>query len=403
KPDGKLHPVLNHASGLLIAGSAQGPAKTVTIKRAALAKRQAKDGVAIGAALGTPGAPDSVPAPADLVDEPWQLCTKAGAPPESVLIVGSARSSGRPLSAPTTGAGAEALFVTDQAQNQYLVYDGHRFMFRNHIAKRMAAFGWTGRQPFAVDTAWINAIPAGPDVEALRLERAGARSQLLDKPIGQLYKAPGPGGTMQWAVALDDGVQYISEFQGRLLESDPSVNAGPTITLDTEGFGDLPVSKAERSPDGQDLFPATVPSLVEVTRSACVTIPDATTAVTAVHVDPALPANVTAAGAVGTVARSVPGTVRVPEADYVSVPFGRGVLAESAASATAPPGSGTISLIVGGMRYPIATADDVRRLGLGTVSPRRMPAGLVALLPTGPVLGAETALNPGTRPTLPPA
>ncbi|HEX8345882.1 MAG TPA: type VII secretion protein EccB, partial [Actinoplanes sp.] len=57
--DGRLHPVLNFTSGLLIAGAPR--ARKVDVPRRALAE------VPLGAPMGIPGAPTSLPGPADLV------------------------------------------------------------------------------------------------------------------------------------------------------------------------------------------------------------------------------------------------------------------------------------------------------------------------------------------------
>ncbi len=390
KPDGKLHPVLNYASGLLIAGSAQGPAKTVTIHRANLAKRQHDDGVQVGAAMGIPDAPNALPAPADLIKEPWHLCTRssAGADPKSLVIVGSALASGHSLVTPPVGATGEALLVEDPSGNEYLIFGGHRFLIRERPVVH-AAFGWGGREPYRVAAAWINAVPAGPDVEAPHLEDHGTHSDVLGKPVGQLYQVTG-GTTMQWAVARRDGFQYISEVQAKLLAVDP---INPTVVLTTAALVKLPQAKTTGSDlNGQDLLPRTVPTLVTPARSACVTITDATTEVTAVRVDPGLPSNVAAALAPG----SANAGVGTPAADYVSVPLGRGVLVEAAAAPGAPIGSGTISVVAGGLRYPIATPDTAARLGYQETTSRRMPAALVALLPEGPALNVDAAVKPAS-------
>src|SRR5690606_9707233 len=65
--DGRLYPVANHTSALLIIGSAS--AKTVHVPRASLAD------VPRGTPLGIPDAPDPLPAAERLVGAPWTLCS----------------------------------------------------------------------------------------------------------------------------------------------------------------------------------------------------------------------------------------------------------------------------------------------------------------------------------------
>ena len=67
----------------------------------------------------------------------------------------------------------------------------------------------------------------------------------------------------------------------------------------------------------------------------------------------------------------------------------------AAASPSAPAGSGTVSVVTDtGRRYPVASRDLLGRLGYGGVSPRQVPAQLIALLPQGPSLDAARARQP---------
>jgi hypothetical protein len=123
-------------------------------------------------------------------------------------------------------------------------------------------------------------------------------------------------------------------------------------------------------------LPANVPALLGSAVSVCLTD-------SRVLVDPVVPDGTVPAGRTG--------------ADRVLVPRGGGALVEAAASPTAPPGSGTVSLVTdAGVRYPLASADLLGPLGYGGVAPVRVPAGLVALLPDGPALDpVAAARGPG--------
>jgi type VII secretion protein EccB len=86
--DGRLHPVANYASALLIVGAPT----TVQVARRSLA------GTPRGAPLGIAGAPDVVPRKGDLLRGPWQVCSRPdGAGPRAVVRVGTPAPGGAPL------------------------------------------------------------------------------------------------------------------------------------------------------------------------------------------------------------------------------------------------------------------------------------------------------------------
>jgi type VII secretion protein EccB len=135
--DGLLHPVLNYASALLIVGS--DGARTVPVSRRSLADAPR------GAALGIPGAPDSLPAKDRLLASPWQVCSRnatdatAAGRPQSVLRIGAGSGTGR-------GLDDAALLVSIADGEQYLVWHSHRYRIRD-APTVMAAFGWDRQVP----------------------------------------------------------------------------------------------------------------------------------------------------------------------------------------------------------------------------------------------------------------
>jgi type VII secretion protein EccB len=385
QPDDSLHPVLNYASAKLIAGTPQAPARRVDIKQAGLAKVQRETGIQLGAVMGILDAPDSVPAPADLIQGPWWLCSESttatsGRPTSRIMIGADRPGAGHVLAAPAAGRIAEALHVSDPAGSQYLIYANHRFLIRNPAAV-LTAFGWPGHQPTPVATAWLNAIPSDGDITPVSIDSLRKGATVLDQRIGQLYRTAGPDNRFRWAVLAKDGVFPISEIQAGLLAADRATMVGEPITLSAADFSALPPSKTNPAiAGGQELLPSTVPNLVPIARAACVTVPDAASTVTEVVVDPAR-----MAGDI-SVARS-PGTV-----DRVDVPLGRGVLVEAAPSSRAPSGSGTMSLITAaGERHSIADKDSLAKLGFAQTTALRMPAAVVAGIPEGPPLSIAAA------------
>jgi type VII secretion protein EccB len=371
KSDDKLHPVLNYASGRLVAGTAQSPAATVTIHRANRTRLQRDQKVDLGATLGIAGAPDSLPAARELATGPWQVCTSRDADgtgaPRRTLLVDATAPGGRPL-------GGDGLYVADPLGNHFLVYGNHRFLMRHQDAV-LAAFGWSNLTPVAVDSDWINAVPAGPDLKPLHVGDVGAAG-VHGYRIGRLLDAPGPGDTRQWKVVRKADVLAISDTQARLLAADPQTHMGEPIELSTADFGTLPTAPPGAAGAGeQALLPPTPPRIAAVARTTCVTVPDAATGVGAIVLDPALPDTGAAPG------------------PRVSVPVGGGTLVEVAAAPGAPPGSGTVSIVTAGRRYAVADRDALARLGYGGVTPQRMPGELITLVPPGPALGAAEALS----------
>ncbi len=376
KPDNKLHPVLNYTSGLLIIASAN--AGTERIPRRTLAKMPR------GAELGIPGAPDALPGRRDLSAAPWAVCSQqGGGTPQSTLVVGETVNGG-------TDVAAGALLVQDPTDRTFLVYGNRRFLIPDSRALQ-AAFGWSARQPVRVAAAWINALSAGPDLAPLPVSRRGEASAVADRRNGELMQVQdGTDGPSEWAVALPDGAAAISDAQARLLRTVPG--AGPVTRISTAEFGALDIPPATQALVNRALagHPTTVPALLNPTQRLCLTV-DPKDGRTTVLVDPAPPepGNPVEAPADG-----------IKKIDSVRVKSGTGVLVEAQASPTAPAGTGTVSVVTdAGRRFAVADADALGHLGYGGVTPQRLPAELVALLPEGPALDRKQAVRspPGTN------
>jgi hypothetical protein len=80
-------------------------------------------------------------------------------------------------------------------------------------------------------------------------------------------------------------------------------------------------------------------------------------------------------------------------AQWIAVPPGRGAVVEALASPSAP--SGALAVVTDqGLRFPIPSREVLSSLGFGDVRPLRLPAGLVALVPSGPALDPAAAVQP---------
>jgi type VII secretion protein EccB len=376
--DKKLHPVTNYTSGLLIANASK--PQPLTMSRGSLS------GAPLGVRLGIADVPDSLPARDELLTTPWAMCSQPDdgtAEPTGQLVLGGV--SGGRVVVGADGARPEALLARTPDGRQYLVYDSHRFLLPEPRLA-LAALGMTG-QPVPVSAALISAQPAGADVRAPAIPGRGQPSKAVPgAKVGQLYAATAPGGTRTYAVVLADGVVKISEMSANLLVADPQAGGQRPAELAINAFAALPLSgtKSVTTQDGAGL-PTTTPLQVAPARSVCLSVSNATDA--RVLLDAAVAGNVNVT--------TTPGATRAGAllADRVAVRRGHGVVVEAAASATAT--GGALSLVTdNGLRYPIADRDVLGKLGYAGIKPVRMPARLVALLPSGPSLDPVAARRP---------
>ncbi|GII26346.1 type VII secretion protein EccB [Planosporangium mesophilum] len=380
KGDRKLHPVINYASALLIADGAQ--PNVVTWSQAALDKAER------GAPMGIAGAPDSLPIGKRLVKTAWTLCSQSPSDsadtsdtgkPLSVLLVGGSVGDGQSLVPVGVPGDPTGLLVSTPDGKRYLVYNNRRFQVvqPNQV---LAAFGWSATTPMVVSPALINALPAGPDLKPLPIPRRGERSPALPGArIGQVYQLN--AGSTQYSVMLADGLAAITPAQANLLMTDPETpDGGKATNLQPAEYDGVQRSKAGLT--AEPPF-AVKPQLASGNSSVCVSIRDAK-GVDRVVVDAKLSDLINASV---TPARTTSGAVL---ADRVVVPPGRGALVESAASPGAT--NGALSIVTDrGIRYPLSSRDLVAKLGYGDITPVPMPAELVALLPSGPVLDPVAA------------
>ena len=309
--------------------------------------------IPLGAPLGIPGAPDSLPATKSLLKGAWSVCTDTSAGrPRSTLLIGTAASGG--------AAAAGGILVRDSAARTHLILGSQRFLLpAARVDTIVRSLGWYGYRPWEVSAAWVDAIPAGPDLTAPVIPGRGQASQIAGRRVGRVLT--GDGKT--FAVVLADGIAPLTEMQAKLLSSEPG---GTPVSVGSR-FLDLPASQSGLSAAAEAL-PTTVPALTEAPATACVTGPGDT-----IRVNVKIPAGVAPAG-----------TSRV---DLISVARGAGAVVEAAASADAAAGTGTVSVITDtGVQYALAARDLLSRLGYQGVQPTRIPAQLIAYLPVGPAL-----------------
>jgi type VII secretion protein EccB len=369
--DGVLHPVLNYSSAVLVLGQPSPP--RVRVSRSSLS------GVPRGQVLGIAGAPDALPAAADLLAGAWTLCSRpvvtqpGAAGPQSVLLVGST-VQGRPLD----DAGVLAV---DVAGGLHLLWHARRYAIAAPELV-LAAFAWSRSAAVPVSAALLNAVPAGPDLGPVAVPRGTPAVSPVDGlRLGQVFVVETATGDKRFGVVLANGLADVTAAQADLLLADPAGPGGRPTPIGQAQYAAAPKSPTALVPTGDGAPPASPPTLAPVDSQTGVCASFPSSAAPTLTLAPASPV----AGEQRT--RPGPADLTAP-VDVVAVPPGRGALVSSA---------GVLSLVVDlGLRFPVPSTDVARLLGYAGVAPLTLPPSLVSLLPSGHPLDPASALLPAS-------
>jgi len=373
--DEKLHPVLNYASALLIVQAAS--PKTVLVSRKSMEK------VPRGVPLGIADAPDSLPAPDRLAGAPWTLCTALGpsAGPQNAtarLLVGRPPQDGVPL-------GESAVLVQAPNRSTFLLWHNRRHPITSSVV--LSGLGWSGERPTRVASAFLNSLEVGGSLSTVNIEDIGAASAAMSgATVGEVYVVNTQGGAREYAVAVRDGLSPITQVQVDILLADERIGQAKPIELAQVEYRQAEKA-ADLRPSGKSAPPASTPRLVAADSGATCALVKGDEGVTELRVK-ATPPDVSTAARTGS--RSGNGTIL---ADYVLVEPGYGALVEAAAAPGAA--GGALSVVTAlGRRYAVPSTEVLNMLGYDAVTPLRLPAGLVALIPAGEALDPDAARAP---------
>jgi type VII secretion protein EccB len=374
---GKLHPVLNYASALLIIGS--GTPKTVRVSSKSI------EGATRGALLGIPDAPESLTPAKRLTGYPWTVCSTevVGGPSpgtRSVLFVGADPRGG-------TALGDNAVLMQDVEGRLHLFWRNRRHVIRESRVV-LAVLGATSAPRVRAAPGLINSVPAGADLGPMEIPGLGEDfAPIAEAKVGQVFVIKSQGGGEQYAVAMRGGLAGITPLQANLLLSDQetsTVNREQATELSLADF--TRIDKLPEAVSGGAAPPPTAPKFASAESGAVCAVIRADSGVAELRAGVPPPE---VSDAVATGARSAQGTVL---ADYVKVPAGRGAVVEAMPAPGAP---GSLSIVTSlGRRYAVPDAEVLGVLGYGGVRPVRLPAGVVALLPGGPGLDPAAARVP---------
>ncbi|MGL5809800.1 MAG: type VII secretion protein EccB, partial [Nocardioides sp.] len=387
-----LRPVLNYASAALFLGSGQPQVDRVS--QSALRTR------ARGTPIGIPGAPESVPAPGELIDGPWAACSqvpldRGGTPrPKVTLLVGSA-DVGKPF-ADDTG-----LLVVDPRTGEVFALQAGQ-AHRVASAQVARALGYA-ETPIPVGSAWLNTVPRGADLDFVDVPDAGAAGpDLAGRPstVGQVMLVErASGGASEYFVVLTDGLAPINQTEAELildnLANPGRPGDGRAIELSPGVAASTPLS--DRSLDVA--LPARLADPVTVegdSVAVCARAPQADGGGGRL-----VTISVTGVTPIDKRDSRIPASLEGEEekdarwADVLSVEPGRGALIREVVAGGA--GAGTTYLVTDeGRRYPISL-EAAGAFGYSARDVAEVPKAFSALLPTGPSLNADAAAQDALR------
>ncbi|MGI5229460.1 type VII secretion protein EccB [Actinoallomurus sp. CA-142502] len=371
---GRLRPVLNYASARLLLG-AKLTIVSVTSKSLKNVPRSSPVGIV--------GAPDALPAP-EAVRAPWLACaTTTGSRPALSLYIGSVADA-FPVSA------RQAVLVRSSDGTTYLITGGHRLRVTAPWVTR--ALGFSDNAAVGVRDAWLDTMPAGPDLPPPATPGIGQDAPALEghpAKVGQVFLSRGAGGDQRYYLLTTGGLQTITQTAAALILSDPrTAKAYPgTATAISLGPAALAASKVLSAPSWTSALPAAPPTLdaVAAGRMPCVRwAPSGNrTDVTMVTV-PAAPVT-SATAVVAPAGGTSPAAAGNRVADQVVVAPRAGMLARTL-PVPGVPGEGLYLITEDGEKFPVASVAAATALGYSTSSMAPVPTDLLALLPAGPVL-----------------
>jgi type VII secretion protein EccB len=390
--DGRLRPVRNYASARLIGGTRM---KTRKVRTKSL------DGAPHGQPVGIIGAPDSLPAPADLSRDPWAVCSGTGGTgsgaPVTTLAVGVSGADDSPLTA------GEGMLVVAPDSTVYLVWQGSR-MRVDQKGGAMSALGYAGRLPAPVSAAFLDALPAGPELTAPAVPGMGAAGPVLDghaTRVGQVFRVGVIGSGPHYYQLRRNGLAEVSVTVADMLLGDAQVrrlayggqsaNAAP---LPPDALNQH-LAPADPAASSAGAMPETPPRLVErgTGQDACVRV-------TPGDGGPRVSVVLANRGTLGMVAQAPTATACVP-VERITTPPGGGTLVRTLAAdggTGGGTGGATIYLVTDtGTKYRVPSGDDLAALGYSAGEAVALPSPLLAMVPTGPELSAAAAAS-GTTP-----
>ncbi|MDQ0765436.1 type VII secretion protein EccB [Streptomyces canus] len=393
--DGRLRPVRNYASALLIGGK---KLTTTAVRTASLR------GTPVGAPVGIPGAPDSVPAAKDLDGGAWRVCSSLGSAGTAVTtLVAGAPVDGRAV------AEDQALVVTGPDKATYLVWRGSRLRL-DKASGAAVSLGYDSVTPRPVSAAFLNALAPGAALAPPSMPGRGTAGPSLGGArgtVGRVYVVRVLGSAPKYYLLRKDGLVPLTAVGAALVLGDPSTREkaygghspeAEQLSADVLGehlasgdqsrsvsLGGLPDSppRAASVPDDQAAC-ARVESVNGLVRISTVLVPR---------------------GALAPVTQVEPGESAAAclPVDAVVVRPGRGALVRALGAGGTTLGDTTYFVAEDGVKYRVSSSDALKALGYADSDVVALPSPLLSMLPSGPDLDPGVAAGGGSATITPPA
>ncbi|MCH0567240.1 type VII secretion protein EccB [Streptomyces sp. MUM 2J] len=350
--DGRLRPVRNYASALLLTG--KGTVRTVAAK--------ALTGVPHGAPVGIDGAPESLPSAAALLSQNWTVCLRPDLPSGQVVdFAPGARATAFPS--------GRQLLLKSPGGKRYVLWQGTKYPVPSEAT--LIALGLDGGRPIPAPAAWLAAVPTGVALAPAKIEGTGqAAGQVAGQPVtvGQLFTTSAAGSTHSYVMTVG-GVAPVSATEAALLAALRGAAAPRRVSVT-----DIAAARVSADHSLSNALPDVLGAPVATTTGQAVCLRQASKG-----------------AELGTtvVVESGPAAQGNQE---VLVPPSHGVYAvDQQQLATRASNPRTYLVTDQGIAYPLGDSSATRDLGIGGARATPLPESLLAALPHGPVLDRGVA------------
>jgi type VII secretion protein EccB len=399
--DGRLRPVRNYASALLIGA---GRLKTTDVGGATLR------GTPVGTPVGIPGAPDSVPAAKDLDSGAWHICSALGSSRSTATAAAAATTlvAGAPVKAQAM-ADDQALVVSGPDKATYLVWHGSRLRL-DKASGAVVSLGYGSVTPRPVSAAFLDALAPGPDLAPPAVPGRGAAGPSLGGArgtVGRVYVVQVPGSTPKYYLLRKEGLAPLTTTGATLVLGDPATreNAYGGRSPQAEPLG-ADALQGHLAPEDQD--GSAVPAGLPDSPPRVAGVPDGLTACARVQAAKGLVRVSTVLvppESLAPVTQSAPGESAEAclPVDAVVVRPGRGALVRVLGAGGTAAGNTTYFVAEDGVKYRVPSGDALKALGYGNGDVVTLPSPLLSMLRSGPDLEPRAAAGGGSAGISPPA
>ncbi|MFG2193215.1 type VII secretion protein EccB [Streptomyces sp. NPDC048639] len=396
--DGVLHPVRNYASARLIGGS---DLATEDVGTASL-----RD-IPVGAPVGIPGAPDSVPEPGQLDDGAWHMCVtgRGGALPSTSGVTASTGVNKPGATTVVAGAPVDArgiegdrgVLVRGPDDTEYLVWRGSRLPL-DRASDARNALGYGSERAMPVSAAFLDALAPGPELSPPAVPGRGEEGPRLGgetSRIGQLFKVTVPGGGSKYHLLRSDGLVPLTRLGAALVLGDPATQKdayqGQSPEARTVGADALREHRAEdagpaRSAELPDAPP--IPQAAPRGTALCAKVDSGDGGARISSVLAPLPRLAPVAVPEGT---SKPLEPACAPPDAAVVRPGHGALVRALHASGAAHAGTTYLVAENGVKYRVSSKNALAALGYEAGDIGSVPAPLLAAFPTGANLDPAAA------------